>query len=369
MYTKDNRIVVTLDAGGTNFVFGAMRGGEFITEPLTLPSQAHDLDLCLQNMVDGFKQIIDRLDEKPVAISFAFPGPADYPNGIIGGYLPNFPSFREGVALKDFLETRFGLPVYINNDGDLFAYGEALCGTLPEVNRHLREAGSKKQYKNLIGYTLGTGFGIGVVIDNRLNRGDNSCVETFCLPHKGMPHIIVEEGVTIRAVQRIYGEKSNNPDHGLTPKEICEIADGTREGNCEAARATFAAVGTTAGAAIATAVTIIDGLVVIGGGISAASRWIMPALLEEMRSQIGTLGGDKLNLVQMHTYNLENPDEFELFAKGESKKIKVYGEEKYVDYDFHKRVGVAISKMGASKAVSVGAYAFALNELDKESAQ
>lgn len=369
MYTKDNRIVVTLDAGGTNFVFGAMQAGEFITEPLTLPSQAHDLDLCLRNMVNGFRQIIERLQEKPVAISFAFPGPADYPNGIIGGYLPNFPSFREGVALKAFLEGEFGIPVYINNDGDLFAYGEALCGTLPEVNRRLQEAGSTKQYKNLIGYTLGTGFGIGVVIDNRLNRGDNSCVETFCLPHKGMPHIIVEEGVTIRAVQRIYGEKSNNPGHSLTPKEICEIADGTREGNREAAREAFASVGTTAGAAIATAVTIIDGLVVIGGGISAASRWIMPALFKEMRSQIGTIGGDRLNLVQMHTYDLENPDEFELFAKGETKKIKVYGQEKYVDYDFHKRVGVAISKMGASKAVSVGAYAFALNELDKQQAQ
>ena len=99
MYRNDKRIVATLDAGGTNFVFGAMQGCEYITEPITVPSQAHDLDLCLNNMADGFKQIFDKLDEKPVAISFAFPGPADYPNGIIGGYLPNFPSFREGVAL------------------------------------------------------------------------------------------------------------------------------------------------------------------------------------------------------------------------------------------------------------------------------
>ncbi len=369
MYTKDNRIVATLDAGGTNFVFGAMQAGEFITPPITIPSQAHNLDLCLQNMVNGFSQIISNLQEKPVAISFAFPGPADYPNGIIGGYLPNFPSFREGVALKAFLESKFGIPVYINNDGDLFAYGEALCGTLPEINRRLKEAGSTKQYKNLIGYTLGTGFGIGVVIDGRLNRGDNSCVETFCLPHKGHPEIIVEEGVAIRAIKRIYGEKTGNPNHGLSPKDICEIADGTREGDIAAARETFAEVGKTAGAAIATAVTIIDGLVVIGGGISAASHWIMPALIEEMRSKMHTFAGDELNLVQMSVYNLENPDEFELFAKGEAKKIKVYGQEKYVDYDHHKRTGIAISKLGASKAVSVGAYAFALSELDKNNSK
>ena len=368
MYKKDNRIVATLDAGGTNFVFGAMKAGEFIIDPVSVPAQSHDLDLCLQNMVNGFQQVFDKLDEKPVAISFAFPGPADYPNGIIGGYLPNFPSFRDGVALGAFLESKFGVPVFINNDGDLFAYGEALCGMLPEINSRLKELGSTKQYKNLVGYTLGTGFGIGVVIDNNLNRGDNSCVETFCLRHRDMPDVIVEDGVAIRAVCRVYGEQSGNPDHGLTPKDICEIADGTRQGDQAAAKEAFASLGRVAGAAISTAVTIIDGLVVIGGGVSAASRWIMPALLEEMRSKLRTLGGDEVNLVQMKVYDLENADEFALFAKGETKKVKVYGEDRYVDYDCQKRVGIAISKLGASKAVSVGAYAFALSELDKKQA-
>lgn len=365
MYKNDNRIVATLDAGGTNFVFGAMRAGEFIIEPVSVPSMAHDLDTCLQNMVSGFKQVFDKLEDKPVAISFAFPGPADYPNGIIGGYLPNFPSFRDGVALGAFLERQFGVPVFINNDGDLFAYGEALCGALPQINERLREQGSKKQYKNLIGYTLGTGFGIGVVIDGRLNRGDNSCVETFCLRHRDMPDVIVEDGVAIRAVCRVYGEKSGNMEHGLTPKDICEIADGKREGDREAAREAFASLGRVAGAAIATAVTIIDGLVVIGGGVSAASHWIMPALLEEMRSKLRTLGGDEVNLVQMSVYNLDDETEFAQFAKGDVQKVKVYGEDCYVDYDSRKRTGIAISKLGASKAVSVGAYAFALSELDK----
>lgn len=365
MYKTDNRIVATLDAGGTNFVFGAMRAGEFIIDPVSVPSMAHDLDLCLQNMKNGFAQVFDKLEEKPVAISFAFPGPADYPNGIIGGFLPNFPSFRDGVALGAFLEKEFGVPVFINNDGDLFAYGEALCGALPEINNRLVELGSNKQYKNLIGYTLGTGFGIGVVIDGRLNRGDNSCVETFCLRHPDMPDVIVEDGVAIRAVCRVYGEKSGNMNHGLTPKDICEIADGKREGDVEAAREAFASLGRVAGAAISAAVTIIDGLVVIGGGVSAASHWIMPALLQEMRSKLHTLGGDEVNLVQMNVYNLEDDAEFTQFAQGEVKKVKVYGEERYVDYDSRKRIGIAISKLGASKAVSVGAYAFALSELDK----
>ncbi|MBR7166993.1 MAG: ROK family protein [Bacteroidaceae bacterium] len=365
MYSNDKRIVITLDAGGTNLVFSAMKAGKFIIDPISLPSNAHDLDKCLATIVSGFEQVISQLDEKPVAISFAFPGPADYPRGIIGGYLPNFPSFRDGVALGPFLEDKFGIPVFINNDGDLFAYGEALGGVLPEVNARLRELGSNKQYKNLIGYTFGTGFGVGVVIDGRLNRGDNSCVETFCLPHSTMPGIIVEEGVSIRAVQRVYGEKSGDKEHNLTPRDICEIADGIRPGNVEAAKEAFATMGRTAGAAIATAVTLTDGLVVLGGGVTAASRWIMPALLNEMRSKLHTLGGDEVNLVQMKVYDLDNAEEFALFAKGEVSTVKVYGSERTVEYDTQKRVGIAISRMGASQAICMGAYSFALSELDK----
>ena len=52
--------------------------------------------------------------------SFAFPGPADYPAGIIGD-LAEYPAFRGGVALGPMLAERFGLPTFINNDGDLFA--------------------------------------------------------------------------------------------------------------------------------------------------------------------------------------------------------------------------------------------------------
>lgn len=144
MYTNDNRIVMTLDAGGTNFVFSAIQGGKEIADPVVLPACADCLDKCLGNLVEGFKAIQAGLPETPVAISFAFPGPADYQAGIIGD-LPNFPSFRGGVALGPFLEDIFGIPVFINNDGNLFAYGEALTGALPDINLRLREAGSMKQ--------------------------------------------------------------------------------------------------------------------------------------------------------------------------------------------------------------------------------
>ena len=364
-FKTDSRIVLTLDAGGTNMVFGAMRGGEFIIEPITLPSNADVLSKCLDTMVEGFQTVIDKLDEKPVAISFAFPGPADYPNGIIGGYLPNFPSFRDGVALGPFLRNKFGIPVFINNDGDLFAYGEALGGALPEVNEKLEAAGSDKRYRNMLGYTFGTGFGVGMIVNGELNRADNSCVETFCLPHKKLAGVIVEEGVAVRAVKRVYGEASGHKDHNFEPKDIFDIAEGRKEGDIEAAKKAFAEMGEVAGDAMATAVTLTDGLIVIGGGITAARKYIMPALLESLRSKMHTISGEELNRVQMKVYDLDNEAEFVEFAKGDARKIKIYGSDEEVTYDPQKRIGVTISKMGASKAISVGAYTFALDQLDK----
>ena len=364
IYDNDPRTVLTLDAGGTNFVFGAMQGSRFVLDPITLPSHADNLKACLETLVEGFQQLIDRLEETPVAISFAFPGPADYPNGIIGGYLPNFPSFREGVALKAFLEEQFGLPVFINNDGDLFAYGEALGGALPAVNARLAAAGSAKRYRNLLGYTFGTGFGVGMVIDGRLNCGDNSCVETFCLRHKLMPGVLCEEGVSVRAIKRLYGAYSGDTAHAFEPKEICEIADGTRPGDQAAARKAFATFGEVAGDAMATAVTLVDGLIVIGGGITAARKWILPSLLAELRGKLRTLGGETIDRVQMKVYDLDDAAEFAAFAKGASRPLKVYGSDRTVTYDPQKRIGVTISQLGASRAISVGAYAYALSCLD-----
>lgn len=365
MYQFDNRTVITLDAGGTNFVFGAMQSNKFVVEPITLPSLSDNLDSCLAQLVSGFEQVIAQLKTTPVAISFAFPGPADYANGIIGGYLPNFPSFRDGVALGPFLSEKFGIPVYINNDGDLFAYGEALAGKLTEINTKIVEQGGLKQYKSLIGYTFGTGFGVGHVYDNVLHLGDNACIETFCLRHKGNYNIIVEEGVAVRAIKRVYAEYAGSNEE-LEPKDIFDIAEGNRTGDRHAAIRAFEKLGEVAGDAMATAVSLLDGIVVIGGGITAAKKYIMPALLKEMRSSIETLSGETVNRVQPVVYNLDDEAEFAAFVKGDTCKIKIYGTSKYATYEKQKRIGVAISSIGASTAISLGAYNYALCQIDKE---
>lgn len=364
MYSTDNRIVITLDAGGTNFVFSAMRGYDFIISPHSYPSNSDNLDKCLKTMITGFQEVIRKLPAPPVAISFAFPGPADYRSGIIGGYLPNFPSFRNGVALGPFLSHHFKLPVFINNDGDLFAFGEAAGGVLPEINNKIRSLGGSRTYHNLLGYTFGTGLGIGSVINGQPNLGNNSCIETFCLPNKRSREIILEEGASIRAIRREYGRLSGDTDHQLTPYDIFLIAKGQRAGNRHAAQASFELFGEIVGDAFATAVTLTDSLIVIGGGLAGAMEFIKPTILKELRSSLKTVSNENVKRVQMDVFDLDDENDFKKFAQGTPVELPIYGSEETIKYDPIKRTGIIISKLGASKAISIGAYVYALTQID-----
>lgn len=362
----DPRTVLTLDAGGTHFVFSAIRGQEQVVEPLTRPSHGDDLRRCLDGIVEGFREVAARAPAPPVAISFAFPGPADYPAGIIGD-LGNLPAFRGGVALGPLLEERFGLPVFINNDGDLFACGEALAGLLPWVNARLAEAGSPKRFRNLLGVTLGTGFGGGIVSEGRLLPGDNSGAgEIWLLRHKLERDLPAEEGVSIRAVRRAYAAAAGiDPERAPDPREICAIGLGQAPGHREAAREAFRRLGEVAGDAIANATTLVDGLVAVGGGLAGAAPLFLPALVAEMNAPLRSPAGGAVARLEVTAFNLEDPAERARFLAGERRQV-AYGERgRTVVHDALRRVGVGLSRLGTSRAVSLGAYAFALERLDR----
>lgn len=367
MYENDKRIVLTLDAGGTNFVFSAVQGYQEMVTPLTVPPAPNDLDKCLTLMVSGFESIISKLPGAPAAISFAFPGPADYENGIIGD-LPNFPSFRGGVALGPFLQRKFNIPVFINNDGNLFAYGEALRGTLPMVNKWLAERDNPKSYRNVLGITLGTGFGAGVVLNDVLLTGDNGCGgDVWIMKNKKYPNKIVEESVSVRAVKRVYQELSGEDAAGLTPKDIFEIAEGKLPGDKEAAVRSFEELGEMAGHAISYALTIVDGILVIGGGLSAAYKYIFPELLKELTKEVSMFSGERFSGIQMKIYNLMDDLDRENFLIKESAQVNIPNSTEYAAYGKVKKIGIVVSAAGTSKAVEYGAYAFALQELDRRS--
>jgi glucokinase len=352
--SRDKRIVMTLDAGGTNFVFSAIRGNRQIVDPIERPSHSSDLDRCLETLLEGFSEVKKRLSAEPSAISFAFPGPADYQKGIIGD-LPNFEAFKDGVAMGPMLEDHFKLPVFIDNDGNLFAYGEAQ---------------SIKTFRNLIGITLGTGFGCGIVVDRELLSGDNSCgAEIHNTLNKNHPEWNAEESVSTRAIQRVYAEASGlSFNAGLMPRDIYQIARGEKEGDPGAALESFRQYGENLGSSIANVLCLIDGIVVLGGGITAAWDLFAPSMFTELNRNYENFRGIASPRLSFRCYNLEDESAFPEFAAGGVKKLTVPGSERIVQYDNLPRTGVGKSSLGASLATSLGAYAIALRYLSKSAA-
>jgi glucokinase len=360
----DSRIVMTLDAGGTNFKFSAIRGNEAVTEPFSVPSNADNLDRCLATLVDGFERVKSSLPDAPVAISFSFPGPTDYARGIIGD-LGNLPCFRGGIPLGPMLEAKFGIPVFINNDGDLFTYGEAIAGFLPHVNSLLEKAGSPKRYKNLFGVTLGTGLGGGIVRDGGLLGGDNICAgEIWLMRHKLHPEMNAEEGACIRAVKRAYAELTGTSfDQSPDPKTIFDIGNGAVAGNQAAAVEAFRRLGETVGDVVSLATTLLDGLTVVGGGVSGAWPLFLPAIVDEMNGSYTSPKGEKFRRLAQQAFNLEDPEQLATFLQGDKREITVPGTGEKLNYDPMPRVGVGMSVLGTSEAVAIGAYAYALHQL------
>ncbi|MFH1120742.1 MAG: ROK family protein [Bacteroidota bacterium] len=366
-FNTDNRIVMTLDAGGTNFVFSAVQAEQEIIDPISIPAEGEKLELVLNKIILGFNEVKAKLKLPPVAISFCFPGPAEYELGIIGD-LENLPTFRGGVALGPMLEEKFGIPVFINNDGDLFAYGEAIAGLLPDINKRIGSSNSPKTYQNLLGVTFGTGYGGGIVSRGQLFLGDNSAQgEINRMRNKLHTNATVEENVSIRGIRRTYCRETGlTADTCPNPREIFEIGMGTREGNKEAAILAFHRMAEVAGDSIANAITMIDGLVVIGGGLSGAYPLFLQRLVDEMNSNFTTMVGTAVDRMEIKAFNLEDENEFARFYEGDTREIKVPFSSTRIKYDPMKRIGVGISRLGTSKAVSVGAYAFALNKLDSK---
>jgi glucokinase len=57
----DDRIVMTLDAGGTNFVFSAMQANRPVVPSFALPSNADNLQRSLDNIAAGFRRVQGQL--------------------------------------------------------------------------------------------------------------------------------------------------------------------------------------------------------------------------------------------------------------------------------------------------------------------
>jgi len=195
--------------------------------------------------------------------------------------------------------------------------------------------------------------------------GDNSTAsEVWLFSNKYGPGVNSEDVVSIRSVQRVYASGAGiGYPNDLTPRDIYEIARGERDGNKQAALKAYEETGRALGDTIANVLTFIDGIAVIGGGITGARELYMPAVMEELNSKYHPSNTDELPRLVQKVFNLDNEKERKEFFRDYSRTIRIPGSDRTISYDPVPRLAIATSVKGASESISLGAYAFALQHI------
>jgi len=151
---KDIKII-GIDLGATN-IRGAVVNDETLSEIVSRRIHTKGTE---QEVLEDVYSLIDALiDDDIKAIGIGVPSVVDVKLGIVYDVI-HIPSWKE-VHLKELLEKRYGIPVFVNNDANCFALGEHYFG-------------KGKGVDDMIGLTIGTGLGAGVIISNHLYAGKN----------------------------------------------------------------------------------------------------------------------------------------------------------------------------------------------------
>lgn len=148
-----NNIVLGIDLGGTYLKIGLVQNGIIVKQT----SKSVDKNATEEETIFSLFEVIDSIiNPDVIAIGIGVPAVVDPLTGIVYD-VQNIPSWKK-VALKEIVEKRFNLPVYLNNDANCFALGEKIFG-------------KGKNYENFIGLSIGTGIGMGIIINNNLYNG------------------------------------------------------------------------------------------------------------------------------------------------------------------------------------------------------
>ncbi|WP_457641271.1 ROK family protein [Persephonella sp.] len=203
-----------IDIGGTFLKYIYKENNQFTT------GKIYTRDIISEGnpdlIIKEIKNIVEKF--KPESIGIAVAGLVDKKTGRITNS-PNIKSL-DGYPLKENLEKIINIPVYIENDASLAAYGEYMYG-------------AGKNSKILICLTLGTGLGGGAVINGKILSGvSGSAMEIghTIIQLNGLPCHCGRKGcleayVSSYGLERIYYLLT---DKKLSSSEIISLAN---EGN------------------------------------------------------------------------------------------------------------------------------------------
>jgi len=244
--------ILGIDLGGTN-----IRGGLVTENSLSsVVSQRVTSDGSVEEVLQEFFMITDKLFNNSIkAIGIGVPGLVDTEKGIVYDVV-NIPSWKE-VPLGRLIQERYNVPAYINNDANCFALGEFYFG-------------KGKGADAMVGLTIGTGLGSGIILNKKLYEGKHGGAGEF-----GMIDYLdkyVEYYASGQFFQNVY------QTDGETVFERAEKGD-------KEAISMYAEMGTHLGNAIKTVLYAVDvDLIVLGGSVRKAWSFFNQSMWRQFRT-------------------------------------------------------------------------------------
>lgn len=259
--------VIGIDLGGTAIKLGrfAQEGTCLQSLIVATPQPATPTEV-VEVMVQAVAQLTLK-QAKIAAIGVGTPGPTDAA-GRIAKVAINLANWQD-VLLADRLEAKTGYPTIIANDANCAGLGESWLG-------------AGRRFRNLILLTLGTGVGGAIILDGKLFTGHQGAAGELGLitlyPDGPMCNSgnrgSLEQYLSVQAIRRRTGKE---------PDELCVLA---REGD-KSALEFWENYGRDLGVGLASLIYILTPeAIVIGGGISASSKFFLPRALVEIEQRV-----------------------------------------------------------------------------------
>ena len=244
--------VIGIDLGATN-IRGAVVSD---SELSTIASQRIHSDGSVEDVLKDIHEVIDTLNTPDIAaIGIGVPSVVDVKEGIVYD-VQYIPSWKE-VPLKAHLEAKYKKPVFVNNDANCFVLGEYYFG-------------KGRGAESLIGLTIGTGLGGGVIINNKLFPGRNCGAGEFgLLPYKDS---ILEYYCSGSFFKNLYGVDG------------VHIYEAAKRGEPHA-KELYLELGVHIGQAIKAVLYTYDPeLIVLGGSVTQAYDWFSTTMWREIKT-------------------------------------------------------------------------------------
>jgi glucokinase len=287
------RYVVGVDIGGTNIVVGTVaEDGSAVHGVRSVPTQAEEgpqavlgrIARQVQSSIAEAERVAGVTREKIVGVGIGSPGPLDREKGLVL-LTPNLG--WTNLPLRDLVSEAVGLPATLDNDANCAIYGEWWVG-------------AARGARYVVGLTIGTGIGGGIVIDGQIYHGASDvageighttidstgrlckCGNYGCLEaYASGPAIAaraaegVAGGVETRLPEYVGGDLSK-----ITAQTVYQAAHANDEYALEVVRDTAKFLG----AGVGNLVNIFNpDVVVIAGGVTMAGDSLFAPLRAEVK--------------------------------------------------------------------------------------